>query len=313
MSPLVLIVGGGGAVVAAVVIAVRAVSPATPVNRLAQLRQAAEGSTPGIDAVAGRLGSAGASVLDRTGRREAVESLLRDASVDVPAGTVVAAVSAGALLLSMLGLQLLGPAAAVLLPILAVAAVVVILRSRRAAQRSAFQAVLPEMLQLLSGSLRVGHGLLQAVETASHEAESPVGDELRRALSQVRLGRDLVQALADMADRMHSDDFHWVVQAIGINLEVGGDLAGVLDNVAATIRARAHLDRQVKTLSAEGRISAYVLLALPFGLAMITMIVNPDYMGLLFTRTLGFMMLGLAGVLMMVGALWLRRLCRPVY
>lgn len=140
-----------------------------------------------------------------------------------------------------------------------------------------------------------------------------MADELRRLTTEVRLGRDVNDALDAMAERLANEDFEWVTQAIRINREIGGDLSEVLDRVAETIRARNHVRRQVAALSAEGRMSAFVLFLLPIGLAGIMTITNRAYIGLLFSRSIGFVMIGIAVALLTAGGLWLKALVRPVY
>jgi tight adherence protein B len=126
-----------------------------------------------------------------------------------------------------------------------------------------------------------------------------------------RLGRDPSDALEALAARLGSDDFAWVVQAIEIHREVGGDLAEVLDNVGNTIRERDQIRRQVKTVSAEGRLSGWVLIALPFVIGLWMSITNPSYIGELTSNgLLGWSMLAVSGVLMTAGAIWIRALVR---
>ncbi len=112
---------------------------------------------------------------------------------------------------------------------------------------------------------------------AASEAPSPTCDELGRVLAENRMGRDITDSLRASAARMDSEDFGWAVQAMEINRTVGGNLAEVLDSVADTIRTRAGLVRQVQALSAEGRMSAYVLLALPVIVAVLVTLTSPHY------------------------------------
>jgi tight adherence protein B len=110
-----------------------------------------------------------------------------------------------------------------------------------------------------------------------------------------------------MHERVGSVDFGWVVQAIEMNLESGGNLAEVLETVAGTIRERAQLRRQVKALSAEGRMSGWILLALPFALAGVMAATNPTYLSELYLTVPGRIMLGVAVVLMTIGTIWIRK------
>lgn len=182
--------------------------------------------------------------------------------------------------------------------------------ARKANKRSnAFGEQLSDTLQLLSSSLRAGQGLMQAIDSVAREGDAPASDEFRRVVVETRLGRDLIDSLRAMADRIRSEDFNWVIPAIEINREVGGDLAEVLDTVAGTIRDRADIRRQVKTLSAEGRLSAYVLLSLPVGIAGFIQLSNPSYLAEL-QKSPGYFLAGAAVLMMVVGGTWLFKLCK---
>jgi tight adherence protein B len=179
-----------------------------------------------------------------------------------------------------------------------------ILSGRR---RSKFEAQLGDTLQMLAGGLRAGHSLLRAIDAVSQEAEAPTSEEFARLINESRLGRDLRESMADSARRLRSEDFDWISQAIEIHREVGGDLAEVLDQVGETIRERTQIKGQVKALSAEGRLSAYILVALPVGMYFYMSVVNESYIATLYTNVLGWFMLGAALVLLAVGSFWLSR------
>jgi tight adherence protein B len=120
------------------------------------------------------------------------------------------------------------------------------------------------------------------------------------------VGRDLADALDEIAERTASDDFAWVAQAIAIHREVGGNLAEVLDAVGHTIRERNAIRRQVKALSAEGKLSAVVLMALPFGIIGFISMTNPGYLSAFTESAVGYGMLAVAAIMMLVGGLWLK-------
>lgn len=183
----------------------------------------------------------------------------------------------------------------------------VIKESRRSA---AFLEQLPDTLQLISGSLSVGHSLPQAMDAVVREELQPVSVEFNRALVETRLGMPAEDALEGIATRMDSQDFAWVVMAIRIQREVGGNLAEVLATVAATIRERERLRRQVRGLSAEGRLSAWILGALPPVFATYLVIARPGYIAPLFTDPLGIVMLVLMLIAMTIGVLWLSRIVK---
>jgi tight adherence protein B len=188
-----------------------------------------------------------------------------------------------------------------------------VLRFLAGRRRRKFSEQLSDTLQILGGSLRAGHGLAQGIQTVGQEAESPTGEEFRRLAIETRLGRDLVEALTGVADRVGGQDFEWVVQAIEIQRDVGGDLAEVLDTVANTIRDRTRIRRQVSALSAEGRMSAWVLMLLPFGLMGIMFVTNPKFLSPLFSAAIGFKLLAVGAALLVVGGLWLRQIVKPVF
>jgi tight adherence protein B len=166
------------------------------------------------------------------------------------------------------------------------------------------------MLQLLSGTLRAGYSMMQGVEAVSQEVAEPMGRELRRVVTEARLGRPLEESLDAVAERMDSPDFGWAVMAIRIQREVGGNLSELLMTVAETMTQRERLKRDVKSLTAEGRISAYVLAVLPVALGFAMYALNPDYMSALFDETIGKIMLG-GGILMMIGGfLWMQSIVK---
>jgi tight adherence protein B len=173
-----------------------------------------------------------------------------------------------------------------------------------------FNALLPDTLQLLSGTLRAGYSMMQGVEAVSQQVSEPMGRELRRVVTESRLGRPLEVSLDAVAERMASPDFAWAVMAIRIQREVGGNLSELLMTVAQTMTQRERLRRDVQTLTAEGRVSAYVLGILPIGLGFAMLALNPAYMDPLFDTGLGNFLL-ISGVLMMIiGFVWMNKLVK---
>jgi tight adherence protein B len=181
--------------------------------------------------------------------------------------------------------------------------------SVRASRRQAkFEEQLPSTLQLLSGALQAGHSLQQAVDTVVHEAGDPIAGEFQRVLTEARLGRPLEEAFEAMARRTNSVDFTWTVMAIRLQRQVGGNLAEVLSTVSQTIRDRYTLKRQVKALSAEGRLSSIILSVLPVLMFVALLIFNPLFLRPLFTTSMGIMLMGGAAVLMIFGVFWLKKI-----
>jgi tight adherence protein B len=179
----------------------------------------------------------------------------------------------------------------------------------RASRRQAkFDEQLPSTLQLLAGALQAGHSLQQAVDTVVQEAGDPISSEFHRVLTEARLGRPLEEAFEAMAKRTRSIDFEWTVMAIRLQRQVGGNLAEVLSTVSQTIRDRYSLKRQVKALSAEGRLSSLILSVLPILLFLALLIINPVFLKPLFTTPVGLMMIGGSAVLMIFGVFWLKKI-----
>ena len=154
---------------------------------------------------------------------------------------------------------------------------------------------LPDVLTIMASSLRAGHSFLQALDTTAKEIAQPAATEFQRVVAEIRLGRSAEDALGALAERVGSADFKWAVLAVNIQREVGGNLAEILDNVADTLRERATMRRQIRVLTSEGRLSAWVLALMPFAIALYMFVVNRDYIMLLFTTKTGLMMLGGAG------------------
>lgn len=192
----------------------------------------------------------------------------------------------------------------------AVALPLVFLRVKAALRLHAFNNQLPDILDLIAGSLRSGWGVQQAIDLVVDEVGDPASSEFRRTQAEARLGLPLEEALQRMADRVDSDDLRWVVSAISIQREVGGNLAEVLNSVAHTIRERGELRRQVSALTAEGRFSLVVLALLPFILFFMLFFANSEYMMLALSTPVGLGALAAGGVLLVVGIVWLNAVMR---
>ena len=178
------------------------------------------------------------------------------------------------------------------------------LRKRR------FEEGLPDALQLVIGSLRSGFSLPQALAAVVREASDPISTEFGRALAETRLGAELEDALDRVVSRTDSEDLSWAVMAIRIQREVGGNLAEVLLTTVQTMRERAQLRRQVRTLTAEGRLSAYILIGLPIGVGGWLFLTRGDYMRPLYADPIGVVMLGAAGLLVAIGSYYISRLVK---
>lgn len=245
----------------------------------------------GLDsAMAGRL--EGASIPLRV-----PEWMLLHVGVGVGGGTLMLLLSGGALPATLLGLAvgLAGPW--------------IFLVVRQDRRQAAFLAQLPDTLQLLASSLKAGHSLPQAIDTVVRQGEPPVASEFHRALVENRLGVPIEDALDRVADRLRSDDFSWVVMAIRIQRDVGGNLAELLGTVADTLRERERLRRQVQVLSAEGRLSGIILGALPVVFAAYLLVARPEYLRPM-ASPVGVLLLVVAAVLLLVGGIWVAKTVR---
>ena len=184
----------------------------------------------------------------------------------------------------------------------------VVLRIRATRRSREFERRLPDLLDMLAASLRVGHSLEQALRGVAEEADEPAASELRRALGEIRLGRATAEALGDAGRRLGSDDLPFVLTAIEIQQQVGGSLAPLLAAVADTVRGRQQFRRRVRALTSMGRASAGTLIALPFVAALALSAVRPGYMHPLWATHTGRLLVGGAAVSIAVGSLLLRRI-----
>ena len=170
-----------------------------------------------------------------------------------------------------------------------------------------FDNQLPDVLTLVASSLTTGFSLPQALDAVAKDSPEPSAKEFSRALAETRIGADVADALEHLSERMDSDNMRWTSMAIRIQREVGGNLAETLRTTAKTLREREELKRHVKALSAEGRLSAYILVALPVGIFFYTMQTNRSYIELLWTSALGWGMIVFGLISLGIGIFWMRK------
>jgi len=183
---------------------------------------------------------------------------------------------------------------------------VVFLRISASRRARKFESQLPDVLTLVASSLQTGFSLLQALDAVAQDVAEPSAKELSRALAETRIGADIGESLDRMADRMDSNNLRWTSMAIGIQRQVGGNLAETLRTTATTLRDRESLHRHVRALSAEGRLSAYVLIAMPVGIFLYMTQVNRPYVSLLWTTPLGLVLSVVGLVMLAIGMVWMR-------
>jgi len=180
----------------------------------------------------------------------------------------------------------------------------------KSSRLSKFEEQFPEALDLLSRAIRAGHAFQTAMGMVAEEALDPIGPEFRKTFDQQNYGLPLREALNAMAERVPLMDMHFFVTAVLIQRETGGNLSEILDNLARVVRERFKILRQVRVHTAHGRLTGYVLLALPAALGIALSILNPKHMEPLFREHIGQMALLGAGVMQTIGYFWIKRVIK---
>lgn len=181
---------------------------------------------------------------------------------------------------------------------------------RKANRLKKFDDQLPGALDLIGRGIRAGHALPSAIQMVADELPEPISAEFRIAFDEVNYGFSMEEALTNLAARVPSADLRYFVVAVLIQRETGGNLAELLDNISAIIRARQKLYGTIRVLSAEGKLSAWILTILPFALAFVINLINPDFMKILWNDETGIKMVIGVGILMILGILWMRKIIR---
>jgi len=179
---------------------------------------------------------------------------------------------------------------------------------RRRKRLKAFAAQLPDAMEMLSRALRAGQSLGFGFDMVAQEMSDPIGKEFGRIFEEQNLGIPMEESLRSMAERIPNVDLQFFVTAVILQRQTGGDLAEILDKIGALIRQRFQIWGQVQALTGEGRLSGIVLIALPFALFAVVYQLNPDYVTILFTDTMGKQMLAIALFLQVLGALMIRKI-----
>jgi tight adherence protein B len=257
------------------------------------------------------MAEAGDRLAAASGFSGRLEAMLEQAELPMKAGEFAALIVLCAIAGGVLGALLLGNIIFVLLIAAGASLIpyVWLVRARKKRQKKMAEQ-LPDVLSILASSLRAGHSFLQALDQVAGEIKEPSAGEFHRVVSEIRLGRSIDDAMVEMADRVGSEDMRWAVMAVNIQRQVGGNLAEVLDIVANTVRERAYVQRQVRVLSAEGRLSIAILSALPFGIFLYLALMNPEYVAPLFNTMLGRILLLVGGSLMAAGIFVMTRIVR---
>jgi tight adherence protein B len=183
---------------------------------------------------------------------------------------------------------------------------VVVVKARR--RLKTFDAQLPDLLTTMAASLKAGHSFRQGIQAIVEEGQEPASNEFKRVLAETRLGRPMDAALAEMSRRVGSKNLEFVLTAVTIQRQVGGSLAAIFDMVADTVRNRHQFARKVKGLTAMGRASAYVLIALPFFVALAVTVINAEYMRPLYHTSTGHKLMLMGFVMIGIGSLVLKKI-----
>jgi tight adherence protein B len=185
-----------------------------------------------------------------------------------------------------------------------------VLSYKRTRRLRKFEEEFPEALDLMARALKAGHAFVTGLKMVADEMHEPVGPEFRKTFDEQNFGLPLKDALENLTSRMPLLDVRFFATAVMIQRETGGNLSEILENLAHVVRERFKILRQVRVHTAHGRLTGYVLLALPAFLAIALFFINPDHMNLLFREQLGHMLLLATLVLQLVGYVWIRQVVK---
>ena len=264
------------------------------------LKQQPTGPLPGVERVVARAPGHGS-----------LNRLIEQSGVQTTPGAIVIASVGGAVAAGLAAMMFARhPVVIVVAAIVGLALPVLFLLNRRSARVKKFEEQFPDALDLMARAIRAGHAFQTSLGMAAEELPAPVGPEFRKTFDQQNFGLPLREALNGLAERVPLLDIRFFVTAVTIQRESGGNLSEILENLAHVVRERFKIRRQVRTHTAHGRFTGYVLVALPAALAMALSQLNPDQMQLLFREPMGRMML-LGGVtLQTIGFFWIRYIIR---
>lgn len=250
----------------------------------------------------------GSVSLGRSSQVARLAELLTRADVPMTATEYLLIILGAALVGFLLGWWRLGLVSGIVFAMLFAYSPIFYLRTRESRRRQHFVEQLPDILSLLVGSLRAGHGLNQALERVAGQLPPPAADEFGRLVRAVSLGVSVQKGINDLAHRIGSDDLDLVVTAMNVQLEMGGNLAQTLDTIGDTIRDRIRIKREIQVMTSQQRLSGLILVAIPPFLAIILSIVNPNYMRQLMEPGLTRLLLVAALVAQVIGFVIIRRI-----
>jgi tight adherence protein B len=285
---------------------------APPVPLVAESRRVAPGSQikRPLELIVERMDSMVDYVLRRRGWNPFPADSLELAGIRTPQSTIVTTIFAGSFLVFLLGYLASGTAFGLLCGLLVPVVARMYVSHRRNQRQDAFADQLVGTLEVICSALRAGHSFPSALDSVAADAQSPTDEEFARVVNAGRLGRDVVEAMRDTAVRMDNEDFAWVADGVAIQRDTGGNLSEVLERVSQTIRERNELHKKVRSISAEGRLSGWVMMAVPPVLGAYLTTMNPRMFKDAFLSATGIMLLAGCAVLYLIGFFWIRKIVK---
>jgi tight adherence protein B len=264
------------------------------------VKELTKGPLPGLDRLVGGTakGSALARWIEQSGTRASVSSILLLALLSAVLVSFAAAVVTRA--------PWAFPAGAGL----GFAAPFFVLKIKRRRRLNTFEEQFPEALDLIARALKAGHAFATGLKMVADETDEPVGPEFRKTFDEQNFGLPLKDALDNLTERIPLLDVRFFATAVMIQRETGGNLSEILENLAHVVRERFKILRQVRVYTAHGRLTGYVLLALPAFLGVALMFINPEHMNLLFRERMGQQMLMAAIVMQICGYVWIKKVIK---
>ena len=285
---------------------------APPVPLVAESRRVAPGSQikRPLELIVERMDSMVDYVLRRRGWNPFPAASLELAGIRTPQSTIVTTIFAGSFLIFLLGYLAAGTAFGLLCGVFVPVVARMYVNHRRNQRQHAFADQLVGTLEVICSALRAGHSFPSALDSVAADAQVPTGEEFARIVNAGRLGRDVVEAMRDTAVRMENEDFAWVADGVAIQRDTGGNLSEVLERVSLTIRERNELHKKVRSISAEGRLSGWVMMAVPPVLGAYLTTMNPKMFKDAFLSPTGIVILAACSVLYLIGFFWIRKIVK---
>ena len=284
-------------------------------SRLQELRQSDQPEAASTAALLKTLNSGPLPGIDRafgqTARGSALSGWIEQSGAKVSLSAVLLMATFSGAVAAFFALILMRGALSVMIGFLVGAALpFLVLRVKRTRRMNAFEEQFPEALDLIARALKAGHAFATGLKMVADEMPEPVGPEFRKTFDEQNFGLPLKDALENLTMRIPLLDVRFFATAVLIQRETGGNLSEILENLAHVVRERFKILRQVRVYTAHGRLTGYVLLALPSFLAVALMFINPDHMNLLFRERMGQMMLLASIVMQTFGFLWIKQIVK---